>query len=377
LALDLGWKEWKLAFTTGVAQKPRLRTIPARDLYALELEIARAKARFNLPPETPLLSCYEAGRDGFWLHRFLVSKGVQSKIVDASSIEVNRRKRRAKTDRLDAAKLVVMLIRWHFGERKLWSIVEVPEPEDEDRRQLHRELISLTGEQTEHVNRIKGLLATIGLAIAVDRRLPERLDGLRQWNNKPLPPDLRARILREYDRWLLVDNQIRSLEAEQVRRIRDDATPGVESIRFLFGLRGIGLRGAWLLHHEFFAWRSIRNRRQLASLAGLAPTPYGSGDIDREQGISKAGNKRLRWLMVELAWCWRQYQPTSALSLWYQRRFAEGSARMRKVGIVALARKLLVALWKYECRGEVPEGAKDVPWKQKLSHRKRAEPVAA
>ena len=373
VAFDLGWGEWKLAFTTGVAQKPRLRSIPARDLCALELEIARAKARFHLPADTPVMSCYEAGRDGFWLHRYLLTKGIQSMIVDAASIEVNRRKRRAKTDRLDAASLVVMLIRWHLGERKLWSIVQAPSPEAEDLRQLHRELITLKGERTEHVNRIKGLMASIGLAIAVDRRLPERLDGLRQWDEKPLPADLRVRIVREYDRWLLVDSQIHSLEVEQIRRVRDDATPGVERIRQLFGLRGVGLQGAWLLEREFFGWRSISNRRQVASLAGLTPTPYGSGDMEREQGISKAGNKRLRWLMVELAWCWRRYQPTSDLSLWYQRRFAEGSARMRKVGIVALARKLLVALWKYVSQGEVPEGAEDVPWRQKLSHRKRAE----
>src|ERR1017187_7077427 len=156
LALDLGWSGWNLAFTTGVAQKPRLRTIHARDLPALELEITRAKDRFKLPADTAVVSCYEAGRDGFWLHRYLLSKGVQSLIVDAASIEVNRRKRRAKTDRLDAASLVVMLIRWHLGERKLWSIVQAPSPEAEDLRQLHRELISLKGERTEHINRIKG-----------------------------------------------------------------------------------------------------------------------------------------------------------------------------------------------------------------------------
>jgi transposase len=376
-SLELGWTEWKLAFTTGVAQSPRIRTIRARDLHALQLEIARAKERFKLPADTPVLSCYEAGRDGFWLDRYLLTISVQNLITDPASIEVNRRKRRAKTDRLDAASLVIMLIRWYSGERKLWRIVQVPNPEDEDRRQLHRELITLTGERTAHVNRIKGLLATVGLAIQVDRRLPDRLDGLKQWDDKPLPADLRARIVREHERWLLGDNQIQLLEREQIRRIRDDATPGVESIRRLFSLKGIGPRGAWLLHHEFFGWRSFRNRRQVASLAGLTPTPYNSGESDYEQGISKAGNKRLRWLMVELAWCWRQYQPNSDLSLWYQRRFAGGSARMRKVGIVAMARKLLVALWKYVTQGEVPEGAKDVPWRQKLSHRKRAESAAA
>lgn len=377
IAVELSWSEWKLAFTTGVAQKPRLRNIPARDLHALQLEIARAKVRFKLAADAPVMSCYEAGRDGFWLHRYLLSTGVQSLVVDAASIEVNRRKRRAKTDRLDAASLVVMLIRCDLGERRLWSIVQAPSPEEEDGRQLHREMISLKEERTAHINRIKGLMASIGLVIAVDRRLPERLDGLRQWDKKPLPADLRARILREHDRWLLVDSQIHSLEAEQIRRVRDDATPGVDSVRLLFSLKGVGVQGAWLLEREFFGWRSFRNRRQVASLAGLAPTPYGSGQMDREQGISKAGNKRLRWLMVELAWKWLQYQPQSALSLWYQRRFAQGSARMRKVGIVALARKLLVALWRYVSQGEVPEGAEEVPWYQKLSHRKRAELSAA
>src|ERR1039458_5405817 len=177
VVLDLGWGEWNLAFTTGVAQKPRLRTIRARDLHALQLEIARAKDRFKLPADTVVISCYEAGRDGFCLHRCMLSKGVQSLIVDAASIEVNRRKRRAKTDRLDAASLVVMLIRWHLGERKHWRTGQAPSPEAEDLRQLHRELISLKGERTEHINRIKGLMASIGLALAVDRRLPERLDG--------------------------------------------------------------------------------------------------------------------------------------------------------------------------------------------------------
>lgn len=377
LALELGWSEWKLAFTTGVAQKPRLRSIPARALHALRLEITRAKVRFNLPADTPVVSCYEAGRDGFWIHRHLLHEGVQSIIVDAASIEVNRRKRRAKTDRLDAASLVSMLIRWHHGERKLWSVVQVPTPEVEDARQLHRELISLKGERTEHINRIKGLLASIGQSIVVDLRVPERLDGLRQWDGKPVPPDLRARLLREYDRWRLVDTQIRSLEAEQKRRVRDDATVGAESIRLLLGLKGVGVQGSWLLVREFFGWRSIRNRRQVASLAGLAPTPYGSGQTEREQGISKAGNKRLRWLMVELAWGWLRYQPQSALSQWYDRRFAKGSARMRKVGIVALARKLLVALWRYASQGEVPAGAVEVPWRQKLGGGRRGTEGAA
>jgi transposase len=377
MAIELAWGQWKLAFTIGLAQAPRLRTIPARDLHALRLEIQRAKQRFGLPDGTPVVSCYEAGRDGFWLHRYLVKEGVKNIIVDAASIEVNRRKRRAKSDRLDAMKLATMLIRWHCGETKLWSVVQAPSAEDEDARQLHREMMELKGERTAHINRIKGLMAGLGLVLSVNLRLPDRLDGLRQWDGTPVPPDLRTRILREFERWQLVERQIQSLESEQRRRVQDDSTCSVETIRLLLGLKGIGLQSAWLLTREFLGWRQLRNRRQVGALAGLTGTPYSSGDTEREQGISKAGNRRLRWLMVQAAWSWLRYQPQSALSQWYQRRFAQGGARQRKVGIVALARKLLVALWKYATQGEVPEGAEAVPWRRKLSHGRTAEAAIA
>jgi transposase len=376
MAVELAWGQWKLAFTTGMAQSPRLRTVPARDTKAVLREIERAKQRFGLPADTPVISCYEAGRDGFWLHRFLVGQAVQSIVVDSASIEVNRRKRRAKSDRLDATKLVTQLIRWHAGERKLWSVVQVPSAEDEDARQLHRELIELKDERTSHVNRIKGLLAGLGLALGVDLRLVHRLDGLRQWDGAPVPPELRARVLREFQRWQLVDEQVRSLEAEQRRRVQDEATAGVETMRLLLGLKGVGLQGTWLLTRELFGWREFQNRRQVGALSGLTGTPFASGDTEREQGISKAGNKRLRWMMVELAWSWRRYQPRSALSQWYQRRFAQGGPRLRKVGIVALARKLLVALWKYVTQGEVPEGAEVVPWRQKITGWRTAKAAA-
>jgi transposase len=357
LAFELGWNSWKLAFTVGAGQKPRLRSIAARDTDTVLHEIRHAKRRFGLPEGTPVISCYEAGRDGFWLHRYLRHQGVENLVVDAASIEVNRRKRRAKTDDLDAAKLVGMLIRWHLGERKLWGVVHVPGVADEDRRQLHRELIELKAQRTEHTNRIKGLLAGLGLAAHIDAKLLERLDGLRQWDGAELPGGLRGRILREYERWRLVGQQIHDLEAERTRQIRDPETPQGEQVRLLLKLKGIGENAAWLLVREFFGWRGIRNRRELASLAGLAPTPYDSGESRREQGISKAGNRRVRWMMIELAWGWLRYQPESELSRWYQRRFAAGNARLRKVGIVAVARKLLVALWKYLETGEVPAGA--------------------
>jgi transposase len=357
IAFELSWTTWKLAFTVGAGQPPRIRTVPARNTRLVLDEIRRAKVRLGLPDDTPVVSCYEAGRDGFWFHRFLLHHGVQNIVVDSASIEVNRRKRRAKSDRLDAIKLVSMLIRWHNGEKKVWKVVHVPTVANEDDRQLHRELIELKNERTEMVNRIKGLLAGLGLDILVDERLPDRLETLRQWDGAELPPALKGRILREFERWQLVGRQIMVLEAQRAREIRQDPSARGEQTRWLMTLGGIGENGAWLLVREIFGWREIRNRRELASLAGLAPTPYDSGNSRREQGISKAGNRLVRWMMIQLAWGWLRYQPHSELSRWYERRFGKGNSRMRKVGIVALARKLLIALWKYLNAGEVPEGA--------------------
>lgn len=369
LAFELGWTTWNLAFTTGMGRKPRMRFIPARNLVLLTLEIQRAKQRFSLPDDSLIISCYEAGRDGFWLHRWLTHQAIHDHVVDAASIEVNRRARRAKSDSIDVTKLLSLLIRYRSGERDLWSVVNPPTPDDEDRRQPQRELMALQRERTEHSNRIKGLLANLGLDILVDERLIKRLDLLRQWDDRPVPTELRERIIREFERWKLVDAQLRRLQNQQRRRVRDDAAIDVEKIRMLLDLRGIGPVGSWMLVREIFGWRKIKNRRELASLVGLTPTPYQSGVSHREQRISKAGNRRVRWLLVELAWMWLRYQPNSALSQWYRRRFGSGNARARKVGIVALARKLLIALWKYVERGEVPEGAEFVPWQKKLNGR--------
>src|SRR6516164_10573831 len=365
LALDLGASNWKLAFSVGLGQKPRIKTITARSTLGLVFEIRAAKKRFGLPEDAPVVCCYEAGRDGFWLHRFLLAEGIQNQVVDSSSIEVNRRRRRAKSDRLDAVKLVEMLIRWYNGERKVWSTVRVPTVEQEDQRQLHREMLKLKAERTAQGNSIKGLLAGLGLCVIVDETLPTQMQNLRQWDGAKLPPLLHQRLLREFQRWQLIDCQIRELEAERMAKIRDDRTPHVEKVRRLLNLKGIGQNGAWLLVYEFFAWRTIKNRRELGSLAGLTPTPYSSGESRREQGISKAGNRRVRWMMTELAWGWLRYQPTSELSQWYRRRFGRGNKRLRKVGIIALARKLLIALWKYVEGGEPPAKAVEVGWDNK------------
>lgn len=367
LAFDLGWGEWKLALTVGHGQPPRLRTIRARDLEALQREIARAKTRFGLAADAPVVSCYEAGRDGFWLHRWLIAQGIDNRVVDSSSIEVNRRSRRAKSDRLDAGKLVTMLVRYHGGETKVWSVCRIPDAADEDRRRLHRELIELKDERTRHINRIKGLLANQGVALAaVDAGFPETLHAVRLWDGSELGPDLTGQLLREHARWRFVDRQVRDLEGERSKRIRRDDTPQVGQVRRLLELKGVGLSGAWLLVNELFGWRRINNRKELGAMVGLTPTAYQSGSSSHEQGISRAGNRRVRRLLVELAWCWLRWQPDSELTAWYVRRFGVG-ARARKVGIVALARKLLIALWRWLERGELPAGARLGPWRPKVN----------
>lgn len=369
LAFDLGWTEWKLAFSTAPAEPARVRTIAARDLAALAQEIALARQRWGLAAAVPLRSCYEAGRDGFWLHRWLTQQGGVNVVVDAASIEINRRARRAKSDRLDAAKLLQQLQRYHGGEPRVWSVVRVPAPADEDRRQLHRDLLEMKAERTQHSNRIKGLLAGCGLAAAVNDQFATLLPTLRTWDDQAVPAELQRRLVREHQRWQFVQQQIKDLENERARRIRTAAEPANDQVRRLLGLKGIGRNSAWLFVMEFFAWREIRNRQQLGALAGLTPTPYQSGAQRREQGISKAGNRRLRAMAVEIAWCWLHWQPHSALSQWYQQRFGGGNSRRRRIGVVALARKLLVALWRYLETGEVPAGAELADWRVKLGGR--------
>jgi transposase len=367
VAFELGDKDWKLAFTIGMGQKPRLRSMRARELPLLHAEIAKAKTRFGLPPQAAVKSCYEAGRDGFWLHRHLSACGVDNSVVDSASIEVNRRQRRAKTDRLDAAKLVNLLLRYHGGEKKVWCVVRVPSAAAEDARQLHRELEELKEERTAHTNRIKGLLASQGLSMpAIEQEFAQELAKARLWDGSAVPADLHRRLVREFERWQVLQRQIKDLDQERRQRIRRDETPQVDKVRELLRLWGVGLNGAWLLVYELFGWRQFDNRKQVGGCVGLTPTPYQSGDSRREQGISRAGNRRLRRMLVELAWCWLRWQPDSELSRWYQRRFGVSNGRSRKVGVVAVARKLLIALWKYLEQGEVPAGARLASWQGKV-----------
>jgi transposase len=357
MAFELSQTKWLLGFTIGFGQRPRLRSIAARDLLGLQNEIRLARERFGLAEDAHVVSCYEAGRDGFWLHRYLLSLGVNNLVVDSASIEVNRRAKQAKTDRLDLGKLLTMLMRYQAGEKKVWHVVHVPSPGVEDHRHLHRELADLKAQRTQHINRIKGYRANQGVCLEVKDDFPERVEHQRLWHGEPLPAGLQARLLCEYQRFQLVQQQIKTLEVERREAVRDSTQPEVEQVRRLLRLRGIGINCAWLYVMEFFSWRAFRNRREVGALAGLTPMPHQSGEADHELGISKVGNRHIRAMAIEIAWIWLRYQPKSELSRWYQRRFGKGSKRLHKIGIVALARKLLIAIWRYLEFGTVPTGA--------------------
>jgi transposase len=357
LAFELGKNTWKLGFTIGVAQQPRERTLPAGDVTRLQQESERAKQRFGLPEDARVVSCYEAGRDGFWLHRSLVAHSIQNHVIDSASIEVNRRHRRAKTDRLDVHKLLTMLLRHHAGERKVWSVVQVPSLEEEDRRQLHRELQTAKRDRMRVTNRMQGLLSNVGVRLTLLGDVPAQLEQRRQWDGTPLPPALRARLERAWQQVCFLTEQIKTLEAHRRELLRTSEDPVMEQVRQLVSLRGIGITSAWLFVMEFFAWRGFQNGKEVGALAGLTPRPHQSGQVRHELGIAKAGNGQMRTMAVEIAWGWLHFQPTSALSQWYQARFGHGNAGYRKLGIVALARKLLIALWRFIETGVLPEGA--------------------
>ena len=357
LALELSNTKWKLAFSNG--SKNRLVTINARDLIRFHQEVNESRKRLGLASNGQIMSCYEAGRDGFWIHRFLADGGIENIVVDSASIEVNRRHRRAKTDRLDAGKLVRMLMRYHGGEKKIWAVVRVPSVADEDARQLHRDLQVLKREKTMHCSRISGLLVQHGIHIKnpCRRNLSKILSSACCWNGQPVPAELRVRIDREFERLQMVTEQIKFLEKEREMRLKDPKAINLQQVVKLQRLRGIGTQSSWLFVMEFFGWRQFRNRREVAALSGLAPTPYDSGSRSRDLGISKAGNPRVRTMSIEIAWAWLRFQPESKLSRWFEERFAAGGKRMRRIGIVAVARRLLIDLWRYLEKDIVPEGA--------------------
>jgi transposase len=250
-----------------------------------------------------------------------------------------------------------MLMRYEQGEREVWRVVHVPTVEAEDGRHLHRDLETLKQERASTTTRIKGLLSSQGIRLTTLSKLPEQLDALRLWDGTPVPNGLRRRLHRVWAHHEFLSEQIAALEAERRRLLESSEAASIDKVRQLMQLKGIGINGSWVLVMEFFAWRAFKNRREVGGLAGLTPTPYQSGESAREQGITKSGNRHVRWMTSELAWSWLRYQPESALSCWFRERYGSGGKRLRRIGIVAVARKLLIALWRFLETGVLPEGA--------------------
>lgn len=356
VSLELGSTTWVVVSTTGLGQRPRRTKVRAGDTAGLASELARARQRFQLAATAPVHSCYEAGRDGFWLHRWLDGHGVQNLVVDSASIRVSRRHRDAKTDRLDAEALLRMLIRAVAGEKKVWSVVHVPTPEAEDRRHLNREWETTKADRRRAQNRIGSLLATQGIRGRVTSDMSATLSTLVTGDGRCLGPLLQARLLRECAHLAAIEARCVTLAAVRQQQLRhmDDAVS--QRARQLREVKGIGDVGAEMLSAELFGTRTFHNGRELGALVGLTPTPYRSDQTSHEQGHSRAGRGALRGLMTQLAWGWLRFQPHSALTRWFHARFATGS-RLRRIGIVAVARKLVIALWHYVVHGIVPEGA--------------------
>ena len=364
VSLELSRSTWLVtSLSPGRGERISRHQVKGGDVPALLERFAQlqAKARERTGKQYPLVVIQEAGLDGFWIHRCLVREGIESHVVDAASIAVSRRSRRAKTDKLDGEALVRTLLAYKRGEPRVCAMVAVPSVEDEDRRRVSRERRSLVVERIRPINRVKGLLFAQGVGdyepLRINRRA--RLEELTTGDGRPLPRHVKREIERELDRLELVMRQIKEVERERDTMLEADTAteeaPAPASARLL-QLRGIGPEFAGVLHAEGF-FRSFSNRRQVACYAGLAPSPWQSGAMDREQGVSKAGNKRLRVTMIQVAWLWLRHQPTSELTRWYEERVQTNGGRARRVMIVALARKLLIALWQFSSAGVVPKGA--------------------
>jgi len=363
-SLELSRSIWLItSLSPGSGEKMSKHSVRAGDVAALLARFSelKRKASGRTGKSFPIVVIQEAGLDGFWLHRVLQSEGIESHVVDPASIATSHRRRRAKTDRIDGEALLRALLAHKRGEPRVCAMVRAPTPEEEDRRRLCRERKVLIAERVEHVNRIKGLLFSQGVfdyePLRRDRR--QRLDELATGDGRPLPTHLKAHIGRELDRLELLLDQLKTAEAERNTLLAEQqaATERPAPVgRMLLDFRGIGAEFAAVLWLEAL-FRHFDNRRQLASYAGLAPTPWQSGSVDREQGVSKAGNPRLRNTLIQLAWLWLRHQPQSALASWFKERVNRNGGRMKKTTIVALARKLLVALWKYVTAGVVIEGA--------------------
>jgi len=361
VSLELSRTSWLLtSLSPGDGERMSKHALRSGVVAGLRARFSQLKEKVQIRTGQafPVIVIQEAGLDGFWIHRLLQGEGIESHVVDPASIATSRRRRRAKTDKIDGQALVRALLAYKRGEPRVCAMVRAPTPQEEDRRRICRERKTLTAERVKHVNRIKGLLFAQGITDyePLPRNRRERLEELRTGDGRPLPPHLKAQIGRELDRLELALQQIKSVETERdaVLSPSDEGTPAPGAM--LKRLKGIGPEFAGVLWSEGL-FRSFSNRRPVAAYAGLAPTPWQSGSVTHEQGVSKAGNPRLRTTMIQLAWLWVRHQPHSILTQWFHQRAQLNGGRIRKVLIVALARKLLIAFWKYVTAGIVPEGA--------------------
>jgi transposase len=366
VSLELSRSTWLItSLSPGNGEKMSKHGVAAGDLQELLGRFAelQRKALARTGKSYPIVTIQEAGLDGFWIHRALQKEGIESHVVDAASIAAPRRRRRAKTDRIDGEALLRVLLAYKRGEPRVCAMAVAPSAEEEDRRRLCREREVLIGERISHVNRIKGLLFAQGIAgyAPLRRNRRAQLEALRTGDGRALGEHVKVQISRELDRLELLLAQLKAVEAERDAMLiavtgPADATRVSHPLAMLLGVKGIGMEFAASLWLECF-YRTFANRRQLAAYAGLAATPWQSGAVAHEQGVSKAGNPRVRTKMVQLAWLWLRHQPESALALWFHEQGKRERKNWRKSAIVALARKLLVALWKYVSAGVVIEGA--------------------
>jgi len=357
VALELSAAEWRLAYSVSQQARATQVVVQAGDRVQWDRVIRGALAQHGLADAVAIWSCYEAGRDAFWVHRWLTAAGVHNVVVDSASIEVNRRARRAKTDRLDAAQLLRLLIRARGGERGVWQEVHVPAAAVEDARHAGRTQSMVTQERTRYRNRLHQLLATQQVSLDIDD--PAFLTQLATASTgvgTPVGPGLRTRVALCYRLWQAIEAERRQLEAAQHAALRAADTPVAAGARKLAQVRGVGERFAWVLSSEVCA-RDLHNRRQVGALTGFTPVPYQSGASDRDQGVSGAGIPAIRALAVEMAWVWIQWQPDSTITRWFHQRFAHAGRRARRVGIVAVARRLVIALWRYHRDDVLPAGA--------------------
>lgn len=358
LGIELAKNKWKIAFSNG--KETNVVTIDARHMVHLREQIQAHREKFGLEEDAPVTSCYEAGQDGFWLHRWLREEAdVQNVVVDAASIEDSSRNREAKTDRIDAKKLVGKLVQFHRGDSGVFSVVRVPSREIQDLRRLHRELDRLKDERTKLRNSIRSLLRLKGNEIDGFAGLENRLDEMETPQGDPVGEYRKQEIRRMLERYRLVNEQIKTVVKQREELVEENSeAPWVQVIDRLRAFTGIALDSAWRLALEAFVWREFNDRGEIGGCFGLDPTPYETGETEKEQGISKSGSNRLRDLAVQVAWNWHSHQQNSQLTRWFHKNFDQTKGcGDRKRGIVALARKLMIRLYKFSTDPDA-----EAPW---------------